>query len=112
MRKSYNNNQKFRVLTLKEFLEELNNSGSSLQKWTKELENSLLAVDDKELRQRVLRFGVIVAALIDHFDPDYKTVRRREVYTNKLSPKSKKIIRTHLINHYLPFISKKDRYYE
>lgn len=106
-----NDNQKFRVMTLKEFLEELDRPGTSLSKWIKELEISLLSVKDKEQRQLVLRFGVIIAILIDHFDPDYKTVRRRNIYLNKLSVKSKKTIENHLTYHYLYFLDKKDRYY-
>ncbi|MGV1012940.1 MAG: hypothetical protein ACOYBS_10870 [Flavobacterium sp.] len=104
-------NQKFRVMTLKEFLEELDRPETSLSKWIKELELNLLSVKDKEHRQLVLRFGVIIAMLIDHFDPNYNTVRRRDIYLNKLSVKSKKNIKNHLTYHYLSFLDRKDKYY-
>jgi hypothetical protein len=106
-----NQDQRFRVMTLNRFLEEIEMPETSLCKWINELEQMLLQVNDKEKRQVVLRFGIIVAALIDHFDPKYKTVRRRETYINKLSIKSKRMIRDHLTNHYLEFVENKDRYF-
>jgi len=107
-----NQGQKFRVMTLKEFLDEIDDTKSGLNKWIKDLENLLLKVDDKEQRQLVLRFGVIIAALIDHFDPKHKTVRRRDIYINKLSIKSKRMIRGNLLNNYLVFLNKRERYYQ
>lgn len=107
-----NEKQKFRILTLKEFLDELNNHESSISRWTRKLETKLLSVSDKDVRQQILRFGVIVAAMIDYFDPEHKTVRRRELYLIKLTKKSLNIIRNQLLNHYLPFIKDKSRYYK
>ena len=75
------------------------------------METFLLSVSEKEKRQTVLVFGVIIAALIDHFDPKYKTVRRRGIYLNKLSQKSRKSIKVQLVDHYIPFIKSKNRYY-
>jgi hypothetical protein len=106
-----NDKQKFRILTLREFLDEVSNSNSSLAKWIIELDNFLDAVTDKEKRQKVLRFGIIVASLIDHFDPSYSIVRRRTIYVNKLSEKSKKMLKNNLYPHYLSFISGPSRYY-
>lgn len=106
-----NNDQKFRILTLKEFLDELEKTESSLSKWVKRLESLTNQLNDKEVRQIFLIFGIIVGMLIDHFDPEYKTVRRRNIYTNKLSRRSKQLIRNNLLKHYLPFINKGERYY-
>lgn len=103
--------QKFRVMALNEFLDQLEVPDSSLSKWISQLEETFMRVKDKDQRQVILRFGVIIASLIDHFDPEYKTVRRRGLYSNKLSPKSKKMIRTNLLTHYLEFVKDKDRYY-
>jgi hypothetical protein len=102
---------RFRVMSLKEFIEVLDTPESKISEWFQNLSSVLLSVNDKEQRQIVLRFGIILAALIDYFDPKYKTVRRRQVFLNKLSKKSKRIIRTNLTTHYLTFISKKERYY-
>jgi len=106
-----NKEQKFKVMTLKEFFDELNNHESTLSKWIKDLESIFDNVQDKEQRQIILRFGVIVALFIDHFDPKHKTVRRRKVYKNKLSVKSKRMIKNNLLNYYLEFIKDKTRYY-
>jgi chaperonin cofactor prefoldin len=103
--------QKFRIMTLKEFLETLDNRTETLTIWIKQLDKLLNSVNDKEKRQLILRFGVIVAALIDHFDPSCKTVRRRKIYVNKLNPKSKILIKENLTSHYLPFLKKKEMYY-
>ena len=103
--------QKFRVLTLKEFLDGVNNPESTLSNWINYLKEVLNNTSDKEQRQIILRFGIIVTALMEHFDPKYKTVRQRSVYKNKLNPKSKRIIKEHLMKRYLSFVKKKDRYY-
>lgn len=104
--------QKFRIMTLKDFLETLENENSTLSKWIGELEKKLFSVNDKQQRQTILRFGVIVAALIDHFDPNHKTVRRREIYIHKLSPKSKELLNEYLFGHYLKFIKNKTKYFQ
>ena len=103
--------QKFRVLTLKEFLIHLDDPNSVLTMWIKELEMVLDNTKDNTIRQKVLIFGVIIAALIDRYDPDNKMVRKRKIYLNKLSKKSKKEIRFQLTRHYLPFLKKKEIYF-
>lgn len=107
-----NKEQKFRIMTLKDFLETLEDEKSTLKKWIGELEKKLLNVNYKQQRQVVLRFGVIVAVLIDHFDPKHKTVRRREIYKNRLSPKSKELLNQYLFGHYLKFIKNKTQYFQ
>lgn len=104
--------QKFRIMTLKDFLVTLEDESSTLSKWIGELEKKLLNVNYKQQRQVILRFGVIVAVLIDHFDPKHKTVRRREIYKNRLSPKSKELLNEYLFGHYLNFIKNKSQYYQ
>lgn len=104
--------QKFRVLTLKEFLETLGDSTSTLNKCIDHLEKTLLKTHNKTYRQTVLRFGVLVAILIDHFDPKHKTVRRRAIYLNKLSDKSKEMIKHNLLTHYVDFAKNKKSYYQ
>ena len=107
-----NNDQKFRIMTLKDFLETLENENDTLSKWIGELEKKLLNVNYKEQRQVILRFGVIVAVFIDHFDPKHKTVRRREIYKNRLSPRSKELLNKYLFGHYLKFVKNKAQYYQ
>lgn len=107
-----NENQKFRILTLKEFLEELDKEDSSISHWTKKLQTKLSSVNEKKNRQQILTFGIIVATMIDHFDPKHKTIRRRELYLIKMTDKSTSLIRNQLLNHYLPFIEDKAKYYK
>lgn len=102
--------QKFRVMTLNDFIIQYEDINSNLYKRVQNLEAALLSVRNNEKKQSILKFGVLVAALIDHFDPEYKTVRRRKIYLNKLTLKSKKTIKTVLLEHYLPFLKDKTRY--
>ena len=106
------NDQKFRIMTLKDFLNELDQPNSNLTKWIAHLEVALSKVNGQEERQLFLRFGVIVNALIDHFDSKHTTVRKRDIYKNKLSTRSNLLLRNNLFNHYLPFISNKSRYFK
>jgi len=106
-----NKNQKFKVMTLSEFMIEYVKDNSVIALWGKKLEEILQSVGDKKKRQTILRFGVIVNMLINHFDPKHKSVRKRVVYKNKLSQKSKRIIKNSLLGHYLKFIKSKEDYY-
>jgi hypothetical protein len=103
--------QRFRILSLNEFIVQYKDPTSNLYHWLKNLEILMLALSDKEKRQRILVYGVIVAALIDHYDPNHKTVRRRNIYLNKLTQKSRRWIKWPLLEQYLPFIKDKKRYY-
>lgn len=103
--------QKFSVMTLSEFVTTTDLQTSVLSKWIAELDKLFVSMKVKKNRQQVLRFGVIVGSLISHFDPKSETVRRRDIYKNKLTEKSKKMIKLELFNHYLPFIKNKGSYY-
>ena len=105
-----NINSKFKILTLKEFLEKIENE-KTFAIWTEKLDEILINTKDKKQRQKILIFGVIVALIIDYFDPKYKVSRRRDIYSNKLSKRSKKLIQNELSKHYLPFIKTRFKYY-
>lgn len=64
--------QKFRILTLKEFIDKNNETGSNLKEWTNHLHIFLSSSDNKDRRQKVLIFGILILALINHFDPKHK----------------------------------------
>lgn len=104
--------QKFRVLTLNEFMVQYGNKDSNLHKQVINLQDFFNSVNNKKIRQRVLVYGVIIASLIDYFDPKYKIVRRRNIYSNKLSLKSKRIIEFHLVRHYIGVLKNKKQYYQ
>jgi hypothetical protein len=107
-----NKDQKFRVMTLQEFLVQIDSPVTPLNKWMTLLEQRLMTVNNKENRQSVLRFGIVIAALIDHFDPNYNVIRERPIYVNKLSGKSKMAIKNNLCKYYLPFLTEKTKYYQ
>jgi hypothetical protein len=104
--------QKFRIMTLHEFITQLENNSSSLSKWILKLDSKLSNVHKKEIRQEILMFGIIVAALIDHFDPKHSTIRERPYYINKLTDKSKMTIKNNLFKYYLTFVKNKNQYYK
>jgi len=106
-----NSTQKFKIMTLNEFMIEYAKTDSSIAIWGKKLEDKLKSVDNKETRQTILLFGVIINMFINHFDPKHRSVRERIVYKNKLSLKSKKLIKYRLLSHYLNFIKCKKDYY-
>jgi len=101
----------FKVMSLNQFMNKLHDQDSNIRKWITLLEDKLGATSDKEIRQKILVFGVLVAILIDHFDPNHQIVRKREIYRNKLSEKSKSSIRRNLLGHYLKFVRNKEEYY-
>lgn len=77
--------QKFRVMTLHEFVENVNDKSSSLSRWVKFFEVEFSKIKFNETRQRILVYGIIVSIMIDHFDPNHKIIRKRPYYTNKLT---------------------------
>lgn len=103
-------NAKFNILTLKEFIEKKDRD-ENFSIWIDKLDIALIETKQKNQRQRILIFGIIVALIIDYFDPDYKIARRRDIYSHKLSKRSKKLIQNVLSKHYLPFIKTKLKYY-
>jgi len=104
-------NQKFKIMTLNEFMIEYQKDNSIIALWGNKLEEVLNSVDDKKKRQTILCFGVIISMLVNHFDPKHKSVRKRVVYKNKLSKSSKEIIKNVLLVEYLTFIKSKKDYY-
>ncbi|GAA0548099.1 hypothetical protein [Chitinophaga japonensis] len=106
---SANNN--FRVMSLNTFVRSINNTDSPLKNWIAVLERKLCECTDKDKRQRILVYGVIVSTLINHFDPKHKVIRAREIYTNKLSRKSMGKIMGALFSRYLNFINDNNTLY-
>jgi len=104
-------NNVYKILPMKDFFY-LIETDKIFTNWIIELDKIISSVDNKGTRQRVLVFGVIVASFIDHFDSKNQIVRRRGIYKNKLSPKSKKLIQFQLIEHYLFFLKDKKQYYK
>ena len=104
--------QKFTIMSLNEFINELNGPNQRISQWIDQLQDFIKSVNDTRYRQQILKYGIIIATLIDHFDPNYKVVRRREIYLNKLTIKSKKELEKNLFKHYLQFKKDPDIYYK
>jgi len=103
---------KFRVLSLNEFCVLIKSNDVHFNSLFTELENRLFNTIDKQVRQDFFVYGAIVAILINHFDKKHKIVRYRKLYMNKLSAKSGWLIKSSLLEHYLPFVEKKKEYFK
>lgn len=106
-----NSTGSYKVMSLSQFYVNIHDASCKSNIWIKKIEDKLLATNDKDVRQSVLIFGVIVAALINHFDPQSRIVRSRKIYKNKLSQNSKIKIKKILLGSYLPFVKNREMYY-
>jgi hypothetical protein len=100
----------FQILSLYSFFERIEKD-THFAKWVNELRDTFLDAKDKGLRQRILIYGIIVEAFLNHFDERRHIARRRKVYLNKLSTESIKVIKNVLTKQYLPFLTDSKRYY-
>ncbi len=107
-----NSDNTFRIRSLNQFLNKLNDENSNLKKGIDLLQEKLEQTSDKDTHQRILIFSVIIVALINHFDPKHKIVRNRKIYSEKLSISSKYKIRKSLFGQYLKFTNDQKEYYK
>lgn len=106
------NNGDFRFMTLNEFYYAFNDQSSQLYRSVKKLEEKLDSISNQqEIKQKILIYGIIVVALIYHFDPNHKVIRYRDIFKNKLNRKSKSTVKNNLLKYYLDFVKSKERYY-
>lgn len=61
-------------------------------------------------RQRILRYGALVHAMIDTLDPDHEITRDRPSYPNKLSKKSWQDMKYRVFGRYLKFVPNTEKY--
>lgn len=105
-----NSSNKFQVIPLYEFLEKIN-TDPVFASWINELERYISSLKSNKARQRILVFGIIVAALIDHFDPNHRIARQRQIYVQRIRPKTANNLKHILFKRYLEFVKSKERYY-
>lgn len=105
-----NANDKFKIIPLYSFLEKID-SDKNFSMWINELELYISSLRSNSDRQRILIFGIVVAALLNHFDPNHKISRRRSIYSHRIKQESSKLIKHVLLEHYLKFIKNKKSYY-
>jgi hypothetical protein len=61
-------------------------------------------------RQRVLAYGAVVHALIDHLDPRHRVTRLRTGWGNKLTKRTRSELFFRVFREYLPFVHSPERY--
>lgn len=106
-----NQGESHRLKTLYEFTKEYLDENSGMKELFNPLRELLENTGPVDVRQRILQFGVIIHALIDHFDPDHKIIRNRETYVNKLNLKTKETLQNRVFKNYLPFVLYHNKYY-
>lgn len=106
------NSPDLKIMSLYNFTNEYNKTNSDLNKIIKPLERILFQTRNKEVRQKILLFGVIIHSLIDFLDENHNVIRDRKAYINKLSEKTKIQLGTRIFKLYLPFVKDSIRYYK
>jgi len=62
-------------------------------------------------RQRLLQYGAVIHALIDTLDPKHKVTGSRPGWPNKLSQRSRRVLRFAVFGKYLTFVSATGKYH-
>lgn len=81
------------------------------RKWYQPLVSSLIHINHKREKQRLLVYGVILHALIDTLDNKHLVTHNRPGWPNKLTTKSMRNLRYRLFRVYLPFVPNSKCYY-
>jgi len=79
--------------------------------WFQPLVSQLENIEHTRYRQRLLKYGAVIHALIDTLDPDHMTTRERTGWANKLTKKSRLDLRFRVFPLYLSFVTNPDKYY-
>ncbi|MBN1804084.1 MAG: hypothetical protein JW837_02420 [Sedimentisphaerales bacterium] len=93
------------------FFEEYSKEGSSLREWLEPLREILINTSQKEVRQQVLFYGIILHALIDTFDLEHKYLKDRSAYPNKLTESRRRDLRYRIFREYLPMVRNDQKYW-
>ena len=80
---------------------------SDFRRWLQPLIAFLANLDDPRWRQRLLRYTVILHAMVDCLDKKHSVTRDRPALPNKLSRQSLRDLRYRWFGQYLPFIQTK-----
>ena len=94
------------------FVEFVKNVGSEplAGRWLAPLIGVLAGLDQGDSRQKVLRYMVVLHALIDTLDHDHAVTRDRPGIPNKLNTASRKALQFRVFGVYLKFVSKPSKY--
>ncbi len=97
------------IRSFRDFVEQYQSS-PGMRRWFEPLANMLCGTHDKKVRQRVLRYGVVVHAMIDTLDPKHHTTKPRPGYPNKLSRRSRHDLIGRVFGIYLPNVRSVGKY--
>jgi hypothetical protein len=99
------------VLTFGEFTE-LYWSNISVRRWFEPLESLFADTALPAVRQRILRYGIVLQAFLGTLDPKHKVSNARPGYGNKLSKKTRRDLFYRVFPIYLPFVKDPQAYLE
>ena len=105
------NTKPLRPITMYEFFELYKRENSQIKKYFDDLRSTLVETKRRGNRQQVLLYGMLIHALIEHFDPKYKLIRKREPFVNKLSEKTRGDLKERVFAIFLPFVKKSEKFY-
>jgi len=91
------------TLTFGEFAEVYWGEGS-LRGWFEPLEYLFVEAESPSVRQRILRYGVVLHAMLDTLDPEHRVSTRRPGYANKLTKQTRRDLYYRVFRVYLPFV--------
>lgn len=99
-------------LEAKAFIEFVNafETEAETRRWAGPLAHTLSRTRHTSERQQILRYGVVVHALIDTLDSEHLVSRLRPSYPNKLSRRSWRDLKYRVFGKYLSFVSKPEKY--
>jgi len=101
--------QNLSTLTYYEFVSSYK-SDSNIQGWFKSLLDLLTLVDELKQKQIILKYGVILHALIDTLDSEHLVTKNREGWANKLTKRSCRDLKFRIFQVYLPFVENIEKY--
>jgi len=106
-----NQGENHRLKTLYEFTKDYKNENTGIKELFNPLKDLLENTGPVQVRQKILLFGIIIHALVDHFDPKHKIIRDRKAYENKLTSKTRDALQNRVFKYYLPFVLYHNKYY-
>ncbi len=80
------------------------------RRWLLPLAHTLSRTRHTSERQKLLRYGIVLHAMIDTLDPDHEVTRNRPSYPNKLSRKSWRDLKYRVFGRYLKFVPSPEKY--
>ena len=86
------------------------NDDTEARMWLSPLTHMLSRIRHTTERQRLLRYGIVIHAMIDTLDPEHHVTRDRPSYPDKLSKKTWNDLRYRVFGRYLKFIPDTKKY--